>query len=179
MRTLSKPVLRGVVEEAYIKFAASQELLKAEQLSSNVNRIREKFPSEIVGKMKLNTVSANLERVKRALKVKAQINEKLKVNWEELNNSESTRPKEELRREKKIQEQQMSDASTELKKATDALRKSSHMNPKELSGVFLTDEKHDSDEDLAELLPTCREMEEIVTDLKVESELIEFSPLQD
>ena len=73
----------------------------------------------------------------------------------------------------------MSDASTELKKATDALRKSSHRNPKELSGVFLTDEKHDSDEDLAELLPTCREMEEIVTDLKVESELIEFSPLQD
>ena len=43
MRSLGKPALRGVVEEAYIKLAAFEELLKAEQLSANVKRIREKF----------------------------------------------------------------------------------------------------------------------------------------
>ena len=76
MRALSKPGLRGAVEEAYIKFAASEKLLKAEQLSSNGKKNREQFSNEIVGKMKL-PVSANIERVKRAMTMKAQINEKL------------------------------------------------------------------------------------------------------
>ena len=54
--------------------------------------------------MKLSSVSANIERVKRAMRMKAQINEKLKENWEELNNHESGRSKEDLRREKKAHE---------------------------------------------------------------------------
>ena len=39
MRALTKVEIRGVVEEAYIKYAASQEIIHAEQLSSNAESV--------------------------------------------------------------------------------------------------------------------------------------------
>ena len=81
MRSQSKTVLNGIVHEAYTEYSAHQQILNAEELQSNENKLKQRFTADELKKVNLKRVSLNLVKLRRYLQLKHQVHEKLKDNY--------------------------------------------------------------------------------------------------
>lgn len=171
MREKNKTALKGVVSEAYTEYSSQQELLAADELCSDVKKLKNSFNKEELGKISIKTVNANLEKVRLYQKLKQQVHQKLKSNFVELSNNKTTlQEREQLRRQKNILESEMADYASKLRKAKDALRKSTGKTNKDISD-FLSSKRNEQDDDGDADLLKPEEINAAAAEIKAESDL--------
>ena len=137
MRALDKTTLRGVVGESYTEYIAQKEMITAQKSTVLADKIKRTVSCNGQRpKINMIKVQSNIDRLKSAKDRKVATHNKLKKNWQRLA-SEGLDDKTRLAlyTERNTLTGIMKNTATEMKRATDALRKSSKLTVKKIRDI--------------------------------------------